>query len=146
MIPAKISLVTVAAYSVPKLREFYLSLGWAETEISSDQYAVFRTSGVLLSIFPIEEALREAGLESIQQDKVSPIFKGITLSINVEKPEQVDYILEEVQKHGGRLLNGPKDASWGGRIGHFMDPENNLWEVAWNPTAVFNEYGAMISF
>ncbi|MCQ4085351.1 VOC family protein [Saccharibacillus sp. JS10] len=146
MIPAKISLVTVAAYHVPKLREFYLSLGWAETEISSDNYAVFRTSGVLLSIFPIEEALREAGLEPTQQDRTPPIFKGVTLSINVENPEQVDYILQEVEKHGGRTINKPKDASWGGRIGHFMDPENNLWEVAWNPTATFNEYGAMISF
>ncbi|MBP1156451.1 MULTISPECIES: helix-turn-helix transcriptional regulator [unclassified Paenibacillus] len=37
-------------------------------------------------------------------------------------------------------------AFWGGRIAYFSDPENNLWEVAWNPTAIFDERGAMISF
>lgn len=146
MIPAKITLVTVAANSVPKLRAFYQSLGWPETDISSDQYAVFKTAGVLLSIFPVEEALQEAGLESITSSSELPVFKGVTLSLNVDTPEQVDAIIRQVKEKGGRILNGPKDAVWGGRIGHFMDPENNLWEVAWNPTAVFNEYGAMTSF
>ncbi len=146
MIPAKITLVTVAANSVPMLRAFYQSLGWPETDVSSDKYAVFKTAGVLLSIFPIAEALHEAGLESVSPPSEPPAFKGVTLSINVDSPEQVDAIMHQVQAKGGKVLNGPSDAVWGGRTGHFMDPENNLWEVAWNPTAVFNEYGAMTSF
>jgi hypothetical protein len=29
---------------------------------------------------------------------------------------------------------------------YFADPEHNLWEVAWNPTALFDERGAMLTF
>jgi uncharacterized glyoxalase superfamily protein PhnB len=38
------------------------------------------------------------------------------------------------------------NAFWGGRTAYFSDPEHNLWEVAWNPSAVFDERGGMISF
>ncbi|WP_235973585.1 VOC family protein [Peribacillus faecalis] len=45
-----------------------------------------------------------------------------------------------------RLEKQASDAFWGGRTAYFSDPENNLWEVAWNPDSVFDERGAMISF
>lgn len=143
MIPARVSLVTIGAMNVSILRKFYQSLGWAETEISSDDYAVFKTSGVLLSIYPMEEMLRDAGLE-MPADSIP--FKGVTLSINVDEIADVDSIINQVREKGGKILKEPSDAFWGGRTGHFMDPENNSWEVAWNPTSKFNEYGAMISF
>jgi len=31
-------------------------------------------------------------------------------------------------------------------LSYFADPENNYWEVAWNPNSVFDERGAMLSF
>lgn len=143
MIPAKISLLTIGAYDVAVLRKFYLGLGWEETEISSDDYAVFKTAGVLLSIYPLQSMLEDAGLEL---SLTPPSFKGVTLSLNVTKAGQVDDVMNQVREKGGNILKEAHDAVWGGRTGHFMDPENNLWEVAWNPTAVFNEYGAMIDF
>lgn len=85
MVPQRVSLVTIGAIHLPELRSFYQKLGWSETAISSDQYSVFETTGVLLSLSPIQE---------LEKD----------------------------------------------------DPENNCWEVTWNPTAVFDEKGAMITF
>jgi hypothetical protein len=41
MVTQRISLLTIGAYDLPALRTFYQSLGWEETEISSDKYAVF---------------------------------------------------------------------------------------------------------
>ncbi|WP_040952066.1 VOC family protein [Gorillibacterium massiliense] len=143
MIPARISLVTIGAKNVPQLRKFYQDLGWTETEISSDYYAVFKTSGVLLSIFPMDDLLKDAGLEV---SEISVPYKGVTFSINVDEIAEVDLIINQVKDRGGKIIKEPSDASWGGRNGHFMDPENNLWEVAWNPTSIFNEYGAMVSF
>lgn len=143
MIPARISLVTLGAKSVPELRKFYLGLGWVETELSSDNYAVFKTAGVLLSIFPLEELMIDAGLEFTD---ISILYKGVTFSINVDEINEVDLIISQVKDKGGKIVKEPSDATWGGRTGHFMDPENNLWEVAWNPTSIFNEFGAMISF
>jgi uncharacterized glyoxalase superfamily protein PhnB len=143
MIPQRVSLLTIGAYDLPVLRSFYQSLGWEETTISSDTYAVFKTAGVLLSLFPIAELAKDAGIEITLS---SETFRGVTFAINVEQPEQVDAVIGEVRAVSGKILREPSDAFWGGRTAYFADPENNLWEVAWNPTSIFDERGAMLSF
>ncbi|WP_312476371.1 VOC family protein [Neobacillus sp.] len=143
MIPQKVTLLTLGAFDLPILRKFYQSLGWEETEMSSDQYAVFKTAGVLLSLFPIEELAKDAGIELTTSPDT---YRPVTFAINVDQPEEVDMTIEEIREAGGKILREPSDAFWGGRTAYFADPENNLWEVAWNPTSIFDERGAMISF
>lgn len=143
MVPQRISLLTFGVRNLPELRAFYQRLGWEETEISSDQYAVFKTAGVLLSLFPIEELAKDAGVE-IEENTGG--FRSVTFAINVYKPEEVDSTIKLVRQAGGKILRESSDAFWGGRTAYFADPENNLWEVAWNPTSVFDERGAMITF
>ncbi|NRD77713.1 VOC family protein [Bacillus sp. BRMEA1] len=143
MVLQRVSLLTIGAFQLPVLRSFYKGLGWEETEISSDDYAVFKTAGVLLSLFPIEELAKDAGIEinhSIES------YRPVTFAINVNEPEDVDSTIEQIREAGGKILREPSDAFWGGRTAYFADPENNLWEVAWNPSAVFDERGGMISF
>jgi uncharacterized protein len=143
MVPNRVSLITIGASNLPELRKFYQKLGWSETAISSDAYSVFETAGVLLSLYPLQELARDSGIELAGN---SGSVSGITLSINVDSPEEVDTTIAEVQAAGGKVTRQPHEAIWGGRIAYFLDPENNLWEVAWNPTAVFDERGAMITF
>ncbi|MCV9885039.1 VOC family protein [Metabacillus halosaccharovorans] len=143
MVMQRVSLLTIGAYNLPVLRSFYQKLGWEETEFSSDSYAAFKTAGVILTLFPVEELAKDAGIE-ISQSKEG--FRGVTFAINLDTPEQVDATIEEVRSIGARILREPSDAFWGGRTAYFADPENNLWEIAWNPSAEFDERGAMISF
>jgi uncharacterized protein len=143
MVPQRVSLITIGAYDLPVLRSFYQSLGWEETSISSNNYAVFKTAGVLLSLFPITELAKDANIEITHSTKA---FRGVTFAINVDEPEQVDSVIEDVRKSRANIVREPSDAFWGGRTAYFADPENNLWEVAWNPTSVFDERGSMISF
>ncbi|KQL52628.1 glyoxalase [Heyndrickxia shackletonii] len=142
MIPQRVSLITIGAIDLPNLRAFYKSLGWEETNVSSDDYAVFKTAGVLLSLFPIEELAKDAGVNI----SASQAYSRVALAINVDKPDQVDEVISNIRQSNGEILREPSDAFWGGRTAYFADPENNLWEVAWNPTAVFDERGAMIDF
>lgn len=143
MIPQRVSLVTLGAKNLQELRRFYQQLGWEEGMHSSDGYAVFKTAGVILSLFPLEELLKDMGMEngSIQEG-----FKGLTLAVNVNEPVEVDSAIELAKEAGARILREPSDAFWGGRTAYFADPENNIWEIAWNPSSVFDERGAMISF
>jgi predicted lactoylglutathione lyase len=143
VIPQRVSLITIGAYNLPELRKFYQKLGWSETAMSSDDYCVFETAGVLLSLFPMHELIKDSGLETIVKVKG---FRGITLAINVDTREEVDSTINEVRKVGGIIVREPIDAFWGGRSAYFLDPEQNAWEVAWNPTAVFDERGAMVTF
>ncbi|MEC2057214.1 VOC family protein [Peribacillus psychrosaccharolyticus] len=143
MVPQRVSLITIGAFDLPALRLFYQQLGWAELDFSSDTYAVFNTAGVLLTLFPVSELADDAGVEIKQS---AEIYNNVTLAINVETPELVDAAIAKIQEAGGKILRMPTEAFWGGRTSYFADPENNLWEVAWNPSSVFNDSGAMIKF
>ncbi|MTH54783.1 glyoxalase [Bacillus mangrovi] len=141
MIHQRISLLTVGAVNVKDLRSFYQKLGWEETESSSDEYAVFKTAGVLLSIYPQEELERDSGLQFSAGG-----YKAISFSINVNEPQEVDQAMEGIREAGAEIIKEPHEAFWGGRIAYFADPEKNLWEIAWNPSSVFDERGAMLDF
>ena len=68
--------------------------------------------------------------------KVAPVgsgFAGITLAYNTRNRRQVDALLAEAQKVGGKLLKPAQEAFWGGYSGYLSDPDGFLWEVAWNP-------------
>lgn len=143
MVPNRVSLVTIGAIELPHLRKFYQKLGWSETAISSDEFCVFETAGVCLALFPLQELAKDAGIE-LQKDK--SVISGIALAINVDTPVEVDQTISDVKSAGGIVLREPRDAFWGGRTAYFLDPENNLWEVAWNPSAVFDDRGGMVTF
>lgn len=42
----------------------------------------------------------------------------------------VDAVCAELQKHGVKLLAGPRDRVWGMRTANFIDPSGHSWEVA----------------
>lgn len=58
---------------------------------------------------------------------------GFALAHNVESPEAVDRTLEEAVEAGAKLLKPGQKVFWGGYSGYFSDPDEFLWEVAWNP-------------
>lgn len=144
MITQRISLITIGANDLPSLRKFYQAFGWSEAEFSSDQYAVFQTAGVILTLYPMHELVKDAGLP--EGTHVSTGFKGVTLAINLDKREDVDATIEAARQLGANIVREASDAFWGGRTAYFYDPEHNAWEIAWNPASVFDERGAMLSF
>lgn len=121
-------------------KKVYQNLGWKEDKNSNDNYAMFLTVGTVLSLYPIEELEKDAEIEIPRNND----FKPITIAINVDKREQVDETLKELENLGARIIKPASDAFWGGRGGYFADPEYNLWGVAWAPNAIFDERGAMI--
>lgn len=85
---------------------------------------------------------RDTGLEIM---KPNTFFKGVTFAINVDKPIQVDETIEVVRSLGGIILIEPNETTGGFRSSTFADPENNIWEVAYNPDSTFDERGAMLT-
>jgi uncharacterized protein len=141
VVPARVSFITLGTRDMQTMRDFYRKLGWGETAESGEGFAVFRTGGGVLSLFPmnllVEDAHAGAPLEPGR-------FKGITLAINVESPELVDTAIEGARAAGARIAKEATDTSWGGRSGYFVDPENNYWEVAWAPGTSFDQRGGLI--
>lgn len=111
MVVQRVSLITIGASNLPVLRSLYKRLGWEETEFSSDKYVSFKTAGVILSLFPIDELAKDAGV-AITSDTTS--FRGIAFAINMDSSDEVDRTIEEIRNAGGKILREPSDAFWGG--------------------------------
>jgi len=135
MVPAAISLVTLGVVDVERSRTFYRSLGW-ETAVDMDDFAVFRTAGSFLALYPIANLSRDVG------DDVAPsAARRTALAINVGSAEAVDAAIAEALAAGGALLAAPERAEWGGYSGYFADPDGHAWEVAHNPGWPLGEDG-----
>lgn len=142
IVPERVSLITLAARNVAALRTFYQQLGWRETDFSSDYYAVFTTAGVMLTLYPIEDWEKDVGLTV---RKNTGEYKPISISINVQEASEVDGIFHHLQAIGGDILQLPASGDNGGRSFYFSDPELHVWEVTYNPTATFDDRGAMLT-
>jgi predicted lactoylglutathione lyase len=127
MIPAAISLVTLGVADVDRSRTFYRALGW-ETAVDMEDFAVFRTAGSFLALYPIAELSRDLG-----DAMADSSHRRTALAINVGSPEQVDQAIAEALAAGAALLTAPAPAVWGGYTGYFADPDGHAWEVAHNP-------------
>jgi catechol 2,3-dioxygenase-like lactoylglutathione lyase family enzyme len=141
MIPQRVHVITIGVKNLPNLRAFYQRLGWKEVKQSSDEHAVFKNEDTLFSLYPFKELAEDAQVDFIDIDG----YKPITYAICVEKPDDVDETIKLAEKAGAKILKPATKAFWGGRSGYFADPEKNVWEIAWNPFARFDERGTMTS-
>jgi uncharacterized protein len=141
-LPSRLTVVTLGARDLPKLRGFYLGLGWAELPSSDDNWAGFLLGGVLLALYPLDELAAEAA-----PDLPAPAgWHGITLACNVDSAEQVDAAFAAAVAAGATVVAEPVDRSWGGRSAYIADPEGHRWEIAWASSAVFDGRGALTAF
>ena len=127
-VPARISIVTLGVDEVARSKAFYEALGWEIAGSVAEEICWFRTSDSYLGLFGREALARDAGLRS----EPTAEFGGITLAINVERPEDVDAGLEAAVEVGGSILKHAADAVFG-RSGYFADPDGYPWEIAYNP-------------
>ncbi len=106
-VPARISLVTLGVEDVARSTAFYRALGW-EAGIEMDGFAVFRTGGALLALYPIDELSRDAG-----DDVPAGRPRRTHLAINLGSPEEVDDAVARLPR--GR--RGAARGAGGGAVG-----------------------------
>jgi catechol 2,3-dioxygenase-like lactoylglutathione lyase family enzyme len=123
-----ITLVTLGVSDMPRARAFYAALGWKEAAGSSDEVAFLHGAGTALALWSRESLAEDSGVEHDHGG-----WGGITLAHNVGSPAEVDAVLAEAAKAGGRVVRGGGTAFWGGYTGIFADPDDHRWEVAHNP-------------
>jgi uncharacterized glyoxalase superfamily protein PhnB len=84
---------------------------------------------VVLALYPVEKLAEDVG-EGWAGERPGR-FGGITLAHNVRTKGEVDRVLAEAERAGGRVEKPGQDTFWGGYSGYFSDPDGHLWEVAW---------------
>lgn len=132
----RISLITLGADDVAAQARFYEGLGWKRIPMEAAGVAFYQLPGLVLGVYGREDLSRDMGI---------PLGKGsggVCLAYNGRSREEVDSVLVEAVAAGARLLKEGAETFWGGYVGYFADPEDNLWEVAWNPACEIGEDGS----
>lgn len=122
----RISIVTIAVDDLDRAAAFYEAMGLTRHRIK-DGVAFFQMGGAILSLFPRPSAEADSGVTFGRAP--SPVY----LAYNTRSEAEVDAVLAEAEKAGGRVVKPAGRAFWGGWYGYFADPEGNIWEVAHNP-------------
>ena len=135
---ARISIVTLGVADLARARTFYEHLGFRASSASQGDIAFFQMGALALALYP-----RAALAEDATVPEEGAGFRGITLAHNVRERGDVAAVLLEAQAAGGRIVKPAQDVFWGGHSGYFADPDEHLWEVAWNPHLIPDMSGAV---
>lgn len=135
----RISIVTLGVSDMGISISFYRDgLGFPTIADDGDGWAIFRTCGSRLALYP-----RERLADDIGSSAPGAGFGGITLAQNLNSRAEVDEMIGNALRAGGVLLKKPQQAEWGGYSGYFADPDGYPWEVAWGEEWQFDEQGLL---
>ena len=130
-------LVTLGVRDFETSKKFYTEiLGWKPSSNSNDDITFFQAGGVVLSIYQREKLAEDALV-----DPEGNGFAGFALAYNTQSEAEVDEIIGGLKAKGVKILKEPQKVFWGGYSSYFADPDDNCWEVAYNPFFPFDEKG-----
>ena len=125
----KLNLITLGVKDFQQSLDFYeKGLGWKRSDKSMDELALFPLGGITLALCPIKD-LADDALLSYQPTN----FSGLTLSYNAKSEMEVDEVLQKVESLGAVIIKPAQKVFWGGYSGYFKDPNDYVFEVAFNP-------------
>jgi len=126
----QINAVTIAAQDLLKLKTFYTDIfGW-EIQSESTEIIIFRLkNGLLLSVYKAEDHARYLNSELT----TAGIPPKIYLTINTGSLKETDELFMELESKQVNIVKKPAKVFWGGYAGIITDPENNYWELCFNP-------------
>ena len=131
----RITLVTLGVDDLERAVRFYrdglglATKGVVGAEFEDGAVAFFTLeSGLKLALWPRTSLAADSGIPQSPRDST-----GFSLAHNVDSPAEVDAVLEEARRAGGRIVKPGHATFYGGYAGYFTDPDGHLWEVAFNP-------------
>ena len=137
----RITLITLGVDDLERALRFYRDgLGLPTEGIIGQEYdhgaVVFfdLQAGLRLALWPRQSVAKETGLPP-----GIPSPTELMLAHNVASRAEVDAVMAQAENAGATIVKPPHDTFWGGYAGYFQDPDQHLWEVAWNPAWVIEE-------
>jgi catechol 2,3-dioxygenase-like lactoylglutathione lyase family enzyme len=132
----RISVLTLGVDDLERAVRFYrdgLGLptdGIVGAEHEFGAVAFFRLQeGLQLALWPRKSIAHDSGLTAAASSPTE-----MTLGHNVASKTEVDAVMQQATAAGATVVKHAQDTFWGGYAGYFLDPDQHLWEVVWNPS------------
>jgi uncharacterized protein len=134
----RVSVLTIGVDDLERALRFYRDgLGLhtegivaAESEFGAVAFFPLQ-SGLQLAVWPRKSIARDSGLSV-----TTPSPTEVTIGHNVSSKAEVDAVMKQAAAAGASVVKPAQDTFWGGYAGYFLDPDQHLWEVVWNPNLV----------
>ncbi len=135
----RISVVTLGVADLERSLAFYRDgLGLATEGIIGQEFeygavVFFKLQhGLLLALWPATSIARDTGLP-LQLASGPASASAFSIGHNVSSREEVDVLLEEARRAGAKIVKPAAATFYGGYAAYFLDPDDHLWEIVWNP-------------
>lgn len=131
------TIIGLGVSDLQKSSDFYENqFGWKKTASSNEDISFFQLNGILLSLYPREKLAEDAGVNPKGEG-----FNAFSLAYCTRSKEEVDQLIENLEKKGVKVVKKPEEVFWGGYSSYVADPDGNLWEIAYNPFLPLDEEG-----
>jgi uncharacterized protein len=137
----RITFITIGVDDLERSLRFYRDgLGLQTQGIIGTQFdhgaVVFidLQGGLKLALWPRASIAHDTGLPLANASATE-----FTLGHNVSSKAEVDAVMAQAQNAGAHIVKPAGDTFWGGYAGYFQDPDQHLWEVAWNPVLALDD-------
>lgn len=133
----RITVLTLGVDDLEKSVQFYRDLGFITEGIMGQEFeygavAFFDLqSGLRLALWPRSSIAHDTKIQKGPSSSTE-----FTLGHNVDSKAEVDSIMEEALKAGAKIIKPAANTFWGGYAGYFLDLDNHVWEIVWNPAWV----------
>jgi len=131
----RLTLITLGVDDLDRALRFYRdglklkSDGIVGTEFENGAVAFIDLQpGLRLALWPRKSIAADTGLAL---SGASPT--NMTLAHNVHSEAEVDAVMAEAKSAGATIVKPAAKTFYGGYAGYFLDPDNHLWEIAFNP-------------
>lgn len=122
----QISVITLGITDLARSRRFYAEgFGWKPVFENQD-VIFYQMNGLMLGTW-LTKALEEDSRRSLTRPG------AFSIAHNVPTKEEVQPVLDQLAKFGGRILRAADAPPHGGFRGYIADPDDHTWEIAWNP-------------
>jgi uncharacterized protein len=131
----RITLITLGVDNLEKSLAFYRDgLGLSTQGIVGKEFehgavAFFDLqSGLKLALWPRDSLAHDTGIPKMPSSATE-----FAIGHNVSSAAEVDAVMEQAKRAGAKIVKPAQKTFWGGYAGYFQDPDDHLWEIAWNP-------------
>ena len=120
--------LTLGVKDLNRSKAWYIEkFGWKPFK-DEDGIVFFEMNGFILSLYPVSELAEDIGIPDDGSG-----FRSFTLAILKKSEADVNALFEELENKGVKIVKAPQKVFWGGYSGYVADPDNNYWEIAYNP-------------